>query len=179
MHPWTNRVVPTAQAFGRDAVAVERALRQKTGDPAAEGALLDDFFTARLDVTDSKRELWALKSAIEAAQGLVRVDELCAGAGLSVRQVDRLFREHLGVPPKTFARIARFQNAITRLKGDPGCTLAEVAAQCGYYDQSHLVHDFRRFAGAAPKHKRGYFPPGAPSDFSPNLVRFLQDSAAK
>ena len=179
VHGWTNRVVPIAQAFGRDVAAVERALRRKAGDPAAQGALLDELFMARLDVTDSKRRLWALKSKIEDAQGLVRVDELCADAGLSIRQVDRLFREHLGVPPKTFARIARFQNAITRLKGDPGCTLADVAARCGYYDQSHLVHDFRRFAGAAPKQKRGYFPAGAPSDFSPNLVQFLQDSGGE
>jgi len=179
VHGWTNRVVPIATVFGRDIVVLERALRDKIGDATAQGALLDGWFGAKLDPTEPKRELWALKSKIEAANGLVRIDDLCEDAGVSIRTVDRLFREHLGVRPKTFARIARFQNAITLLKKDPGCTLADVAVRCGYYDQSHFVHDFRRFAGAAPKDKRGYFPASAPSDFSPNVVQFLQDSAPK
>jgi len=179
VHRFTNRVVPLATVFGRDIVAFERTIREKIGDAKAQGALLDDYFASRLDATDSKKELWALKSKIEAAHGLVRIDELCDEAGISIRQVDRLFREHLGIRPKTFARIARFQNAIGLLKKDPGCTMADVAVRCGYYDQSHFVHDFRRFAGAAPKDKRGYFPASAPSDFSPNVVQFLQDSPPK
>jgi AraC-like DNA-binding protein len=176
VHRWTNRVLPIATVFGRDIIALERALREKIGDDKAQGALLDSYFTSRLAPTDSKKELWALKSKIEAANGLVRIDELCEEAGISIRTIDRLFREHLGVRPKTFARIARFQNAIGLLKKDPGCTLADVAVRSGYYDQSHFVHEFRRFAGAAPKDKRGYFPTSAPSDFSPNVVQFLQDS---
>ena len=179
VHRFTNRVVPIATAFDRGVVALERALREKIGDDKAQGALLDAYFVSKLDVTDSKRQLWALKSKIEAAHGLMRIDELCDEAGISIRQVDRLFREHLGVRPKTFARIARFQNAIGLLKKDPGCTIADVAARCGYYDQSHFVHEFRRFAGAPPKDKRGYFPESAPSDFSPNVVQFLQDTGAK
>ena len=179
VHRFTNRVVPVATAFGRDAVTLERALRASVGDPKKQGALLDDYFTSHLAPTESKRQLWALKSKIEAARGLVRIDDLCDESGVSIRHVDRLFREHLGVRPKTFARIARFQNAITLLKSDPGSTMADVAARCGYYDQSHFVHEFRRFAGAPPKDKRGYFPADAPSDFSPNVVQFLQDSAAK
>ena len=179
VHAWTNRVVPISTAFGKEVHALERALRAAIGDPAKQSALLDEFFHSRLDVTDGKRELWALKSKIENAGGLVRIDDLCDEAGISIRHVDRLFRQHLGVAPKTFARIARFQNAITLLKSDPGCTLADVAARFGYYDQSHFVRDFRRFAGAPPKQKRGYFPPNAPSDFSPNLVQFLQDRSRR
>jgi AraC-like DNA-binding protein len=179
VHRFTNRVVPIATAFGRDIVALERALRETIGDAKVQGALLDEYFLRRLDPTESKKQLWALKSKIEAAGGLVRIDELCEEAHVSIRQVDRLFREHLGVQPKTFAQIARFQNAITLLKSDPGGTLADVAARCGYYDQSHFAHEFRRFAGAPPKDKRGYFPESAPSDFSPNIVQFLQDSPAK
>jgi len=179
VHRWTNRVVPLAKVFGRDIVALERRLREKIGDSNAQAALLDAYFVSKLEPTDSKRALWALKSKIEAARGLVRIDELCEESAISIRQVDRLFREHLGVRPKTFARIARFQNAIGLLKKDPGCTIADVAARCGYYDQSHFVHEFRRFAGAPPKDKRGYFPESAPSDFSPNVVQFLQDSPSK
>ena len=179
VHRFTNRVVPIATVFGRDVIALERALREKIGDDKSQAALLDAYFGSKLEPTDSKRQLWALKSKIEAANGLVRIDELAEEAGVSIRQIDRLFREHLGVRPKAFARIARFQNAIGLLKKDPGCTMADVAARCGYYDQSHFVHEFRRFAGAPPKDKRGYFPASAPADFSPNVVQFLQDSPSK
>jgi AraC-like DNA-binding protein len=173
---WTNRVVPIATAFGADGLALSHALREAVGRSDEQARLLDEFFLARLDPTEPKKLLWTLKSRIEAAQGALRVDELCDEAGVSIRQLDRLFRQHLGISPKTFAQIVRFQTAIALLKSEPGGTLAEVAAQTGYYDQSHFVREFRRFAGSAPKHKKGYFPPGAPADFSPNLVQFLQDS---
>ena len=173
---WTNQLVPVATAFGHDVAALERGLRAAVGQPQAQGALLDAYLLSRLDVTEGKRMLGSVKAKIEAEGGLVRIDELCASAGISNRHLDRLFRQHLGIRPKTFAQITRFQTAIGMLKSHPGCTLAEVAARCGYYDQSHFAHECRRFAGAPPKHKRGYFPPGAPTDFSPNVVQFFQDS---
>jgi AraC-like DNA-binding protein len=46
----------------------------------------------------------------------------------------------------------------------------------GYYDQPHFVREFKRFAGSAPKHRVGYFPADVPTDFSPNLVQYVQDS---
>jgi AraC-like DNA-binding protein len=179
VHAWTDRVVPIATVFGRDVVRLQRALYDSIGDAKTQTELLDAYFTTRLDVTDAKKTLWSLKSKIETERGLVRIDTLCDDFDISIRQLDRLFRQHLGVPPKTFAQITRFQTAIGMLKSDPGGTLADVAARCGYYDQSHFVHEFRRFAGAAPNQKRGFFPAGAPKDFSPNLVQFFQDSSPK
>jgi len=66
---------------------------------------------------------------------------------LSERQHRRLFRERVGVTPKLFARIQRFQGALRAAGRMP---LARVAAECGYADQSHLVRDFRQFAGMPP-----------------------------
>ena len=77
--------------------------------------------------------------------------------------------------PKTYAQVVRFQRCLNRLRHDPGVTLSEIATQCGYYDQSHFVRECRTFAGVVPSAQVGYFPAGAPADFSPNLVQFLQD----
>jgi len=90
-----------------------------------------------------------------------------------------MFRAYVGISPKTMARIFRFQTALAQLTSDPKCTLAEVAARCGYYDQPHFVREFKRFAGTAPKHRVGYFPSEAPTDFSPNLVQYVQDRGDK
>jgi AraC-like DNA-binding protein len=97
-------------------------------------------------------------------------------AGVSTRQVERLFARHLGVAPKTVARVVRFQAALRALMRDPGCPLADVAAAAGYFDQAHFVRDFRRMTGGVPRGYRGYYPPEGPSDFAPNVVVFLQDA---
>ena len=179
VHRWNNRVVPVAEVFGKSLLPLEQELRAAGDDLHAQAQLLDAFFLGRLRPTPGQQTLHRLKAKIEAAGGLVRIDELCELGSIAIRQLDRLFRDHLGFSPKTFARIVRFQNALLLLKGHPGCTLADVAARCGYYDQSHFVRDCRTFAGVVPSAQVGYFPAGAPADFSPNLVQFLQDAGAE
>lgn len=172
---WNNRIVPIAEVFGPSVGAVEQELRAAGADLGAQARILDAFFLGRLRTTPGQQTLHRLKSKIESAGGLCRIDELCELGSIAIRQLDRLFRDYVGFSPKTFARIVRFQNALLLLKGHPGCTLADVAAQCGYYDQSHFVRECRTFAGVVPSAQVGYFPAGAPADFSPNLVQFLQD----
>jgi AraC-like DNA-binding protein len=58
------------------------------------------------------------------------------------------FREVVGLPPKTVARLLRLERAIELAAS--GVEWAEVAYACGYYDQSHLVNEFRRITGASP-----------------------------
>jgi transcriptional regulator GlxA family with amidase domain len=69
--------------------------------------------------------------------------------GFSVRQVERLFQEHVGVSPKMFGRLARLRLAM-RLGADAQVDWADVAARARYFDQSHMVRDFRDLNGATP-----------------------------
>ena len=88
---------------------------------------------------------------IQAGAGDVRVRDLAAEVGCSPRHLGELFRREIGLAPKEAARVVRFDRARRRLQARqrPGA-LAELAADCGYYDQSHLNRDFRSLAGAAP-----------------------------
>jgi len=71
--------------------------------------------------------------------------------GVSPRHLTRTFRHAVGLTPKMFARISRFQRVAAVLDDDgAGEVLASVALACGYYDQSHLVRDVRAFAGGTP-----------------------------
>ncbi len=176
---WCGKVVPLASALGPEALLLERALRAAGASIDEQAKLLDTFFLARLDLSATKRAVHRVKSEIEAHGGELTVGALCELAQTSARNLDRLFRRHMGFGPKTFSRVVRFQRALNRVKTDLSGTLAGVAAECGYYDQSHLVREFKLFAGTAPKHKAGYFPADAPVDFSPNLVRFVQDARSK
>jgi AraC-like DNA-binding protein len=77
------------------------------------------------------------------------VARLARDAGLSSRQLERRFLAAVGISPSTFARIARFQRVFAALDGD-ATTLANVAIDCGYYDQSHLARDVKAFTGGTP-----------------------------
>jgi len=88
---------------------------------------------------------------ITAAGGLVSVDELSRRSGWSGRQLRRRFLDVVGLPPKSLARVVRLQRAARALSGHGRVSLAALAADCGYYDQSHFIRDFRDFAGCAPR----------------------------
>lgn len=86
---------------------------------------------------------------IDASAGMVEVSTLARECATSVRNLQRLFAAEVGVTPKTLCRMRRFQRVFAAWRDDPG-SWASVAADCGYYDQAHLVRDFTELAGTAP-----------------------------
>jgi transcriptional regulator GlxA family with amidase domain len=70
-------------------------------------------------------------------------------AGLSTRQFERRFRQAVGISPKLFSRMQRFQRVFSALE-ESGAKWADAAVECGYYDQAHLIRDFQEFAGKPP-----------------------------
>jgi AraC-like DNA-binding protein len=89
-----------------------------------------------------------------ARRGRGRVDELCAHVHLGPRQLRSEFHRELGIGPKTAARLMRFEHAVSRVgaavRSGRTPSLAGVAADCGYADQSHLTRDFRQLVGLSP-----------------------------
>lgn len=95
------------------------------------------------------RSVHTAVQAIEASHGTVVLDELAATIGCSLRHLQRQFARQVGITPKLLSRIRRFQRVFAAWRDDPR-SLARVAAECGYFDQPHLVRDFHDFAGQAP-----------------------------
>lgn len=62
----------------------------------------------------------------------------------------KAFRREFGLSPKQFARIRRFARALHKRARNPALDGAALAAQCGYVDQAHMIHDFQEFAGSPP-----------------------------
>lgn len=82
--------------------------------------------------------------------GATRIPVLADHAGLSLRQFERRFVRQVGMSPKLFARIARFEATLDRMARFPGRTWTEVAHHFGYYDHMHMVHEFAEFTGETP-----------------------------
>ncbi|ULL13085.1 AraC family transcriptional regulator [Paenibacillus sp. H1-7] len=82
--------------------------------------------------------------------GTASVQELAAEAVLSSRQMNRDFDQWVGVSPKKFSEIVRFQSLVRQIRSQPQRDWASLAAQYGYFDQSHMIHEFRRFYGDSP-----------------------------
>jgi AraC-like DNA-binding protein len=154
---------------------LEAALRDDPG-PDAAAAQLDAFFLDRF--ADVPPAFAGALDTLTSTGGRASITDLADAAGVSQRQLERLFGRHLGIPPKTVGRILRFQGALRSLIADPGCPLGEIAATAGYYDQAHFIRDFRLFSGGVPRGYRGYYPPEGPADFAPNVVAFIQDGGA-
>lgn len=90
-------------------------------------------------------------AALDSSGGAVRVEALADGLGVSRQHLAAQFRQHVGLSPKLFARICRFRRATAAIKAAQSPDWAELALACGYFDQSHLIHDFQEFAGSAPE----------------------------
>jgi AraC-like DNA-binding protein len=82
--------------------------------------------------------------------GSVCVAQVRSELGLSERRFAQVFREQVGVTPKLYCRIRRFQRAVAAIRSGVAVDWAEVALDCGYFDQSHFANDFRAFSGMTP-----------------------------
>jgi AraC-like DNA-binding protein len=87
---------------------------------------------------------------LRATRGSARIDELVRQTGVSHRHLATRFREQVGMTPKAYARVLRFEHSLTLLRRG-GPSLASVAAAAGYYDQSHLNRDFQAMAASSPR----------------------------
>jgi transcriptional regulator GlxA family with amidase domain len=80
----------------------------------------------------------------------VAVGELAEELGWSRKRMAARFRAEIGLPPKTVARLLRFENARALAQSEARPDWARIAVECGYYDQSHLINDFRAVTGVTP-----------------------------
>ncbi len=122
---------------------------------ATGGARLDvvqQWLRSRVDAerrSGVRPELWRAWRIAEASRGQCRVEDLARDVQLSPRQLRSLMVAELGLSPKELCRLFRFDRVIALLADDAD-SLAEVAAESGYADQSHLTREFRQMAGCSP-----------------------------
>jgi AraC-like DNA-binding protein len=156
-----NSIVDLADLWGRDGATLrERLLGART--PAARLGLLEAALLAR-----ARRPLQRDDAVVAAARHLHHGGSVGAVAdrlGWTPKRLGRLFTEQIGLAPKRFARVRRFQRLVRVASVEPAPDWARLAADCGYHDQAHLIHEFRAHAGRTP----GDYRPRSPGE--PNHV---------
>ncbi len=145
----TNRIAPLSDVAG----ALDRELSGRVYETRGlqeKVALVESLL---LRYTIAKEEKGAsLQNAISEivnSGGQISVDRLANDLGISGRQLERRFLNEVGLGPKLLCRILRFQQVFRAVEREDK-NWARIAADCGYYDQAHLIRDFRQFAGQTP-----------------------------
>lgn len=157
MNELTNQVVQLANLDGN----IAHDLVARAGDApflSQKIAVAAGWLAGR--VRDCLQESWliCLAEKIVTHCGQISVDSLAATAGVSGRQLERRFLREVGVGPKLLSRILRFQHVFRAVEQNHE-GWAAVAAECGYYDQAHLIRDFQQFAGQTPSVLFAHTPP--------------------
>ena len=95
-----------------------------------------------------------LKSVIEhihAAKGKLSIDAIAKKSFTTIRDLERKFKVEIGISPKEYSRIVRFQNALAKIADTKReRSLSDIAVECGYYDHTHLTNEFKRNTGHVP-----------------------------
>jgi AraC-like DNA-binding protein len=136
-------------ALGRGLGELERRL----GDAlsfTARVRVADEYLSAKRPPSDCVSSIVHAATEVHLNSGCVRVADLAHNTGLGIRQFERRFRHEIGIAPKLYARIVRFEAAL-RLKAEsPDSQWTDIAHALGYHDQMHMVHDFNRLSGESP-----------------------------
>lgn len=150
MHELSSRlVVPLEDALGGTPELLERLVQMPTWEDRF--TIVDEFIAARVSVARRpSREIVGAWHRLAQTDGRVGISELAAELGYSHRRFVTRFREQVGPAPKTVARLLRFNRAVRLLRRDDGRRFAEIAQDCGYYDQAHMNRDFRDLGGTTP-----------------------------
>jgi AraC-like DNA-binding protein len=148
MNALAGRTVDVSVLLRQGAVA--RLEEQLTAQSNWDGrfGLIDRFLAEAVEsgASPSPEILWAWRR-LERSHGRIRIRDLTDATGWSRKRLIVRFREEIGIPPKRFARLLRFEHARAMLHAHPERTLAEVAAAAGFYDQSHFATEARRITG--------------------------------
>ena len=149
----TNQVVDLEDLWGASAKELRDQLLAAR-NPPAKFRVLEKFLLermARWSTASDRRDLvwWALDKFLRQPQQQT-IRAVSDKLGISHKHFISEFRRHVGLTPKLFCRIRRFQEVLAQINSRAKIQWADVAYSCGYYDQAHFVNDFQAFAGLNP-----------------------------
>ncbi|RZI93384.1 MAG: AraC family transcriptional regulator [Rubrivivax sp.] len=148
MKRFRDRITDLDTALGEDLAPLAGRLRRARSS-GSRMALLMDWLQGRIGSADAL-VAQASRRLLDSA-GQLDIPSLGPALGLGERQLRRRFEAAVGLAPKRFARLLRFQRVFEQQRESDAMAWAQVALECGYCDQAHFNRDFRAFSGLAPR----------------------------
>lgn len=152
VHELTDGIATAEDIWGP--AAADMAARLAHVNEAARIDALETLLIERLGEqrrSHATVDVPGLAASIAQSGGRVAVEQLAFEAGVSRQHLTRLFRERVGVTPKLYARLARFQSGLACAGSIAAADRAQVALELGYADQSHWIAEFKEFSGLTPQ----------------------------
>lgn len=116
--------------------------------------MAEHFLIAQIQKNEKKYKYDRIRhtvNLINQAKGILKIEDLASESFLSRKQFERTFSDFIGTSPKQFLKIVRFQNAIYEKSRNSDLNMTEIAHKCGYFDQAHMINDFKTLSGITPK----------------------------
>jgi AraC-like DNA-binding protein len=150
----TDRVVPLAEVIGRQRAHAYREALHHARDDHARVAVAAAFFAKLLPPPAPDAPLLrTLVEAVATDRSVSTVEALRERSGLHLRELQRWFRDEVGISPKWMIQRYRLHDALLALEAGSGA-IADVAAELGYADQAHFARDFKALVGMTPREYR-------------------------
>ena len=173
MNEITDRVVEASQVLGTGVRQLHECLHSAAGLDAM-AHLMEGFLRQRLPRARPFHPIQVAARQVTSRHGGITIDDLARQVELSGRQLERKFVEQVGIPPKLYCRINRLDYALRLKETTPLRTWTELTYLAGYFDQNHMVKDFKALAGTVPSEFfrliEDGFKPGLAAEMAPTSV---------
>lgn len=139
LHEVTNQIIEFEKALSPD---LQKTIQHST-------VYLNHFFVARL--SKPRHSLLQIIADIQEHKGQLEVNTLAQRHFTTTRQLERIFKQHIGVSPKEFINLVRYQYTLPIVQNRTSTqSLLDIAFECGYYDHSHLTNEIKHYTGIPP-----------------------------
>lgn len=161
MHLVSKRTTELTDLLGSQADRLVEQLAE-TPDWQSRFLTLDNFLLSRIRRSEkATREIdWAWRQ-LDLSRGSIRVDEITERLGWTRKRLVKAFRDEIGIPPKVLARVLRFRRALGEFGSQRMVNVSQIAIECGYSDQAHMIRDFKDFSGLTPAQLGRVYSPDA------------------
>lgn len=149
MHEMMNNAFDSALFLGKEIQEITERLNE-IGDFDRMIEIIECYLLKKANRLKIELPVDKVLTQLINKKSLVNIDQLARMSCISNRQLERQFKERIGIPPKFFSRLVRFSHAWVMREKNPVISWLRIAHACNYADQMHMIRDFKDFAGITP-----------------------------